>query len=170
MSARQMRVLVDTNVWVDQFVPERPGQQHSLRFIELACDKDVILLYPACILKDVFYLITNECKKLVRQQSGSLTEQDARSAQTYAWGCIEAIQELALPIGTELVDIRMATVWRRVNGDFEDNLVRAAAQRCEADLLVTWDKGMLAKRVVPTATPTGALAEIEAWEELAKLS
>lgn len=57
----------------------------------------------------------------------------------------------------------------RVNGDFEDNLMRAAAERSEADLLVTWDKGMLAKRVIPTVTPSEAIAEIEAWEELAKL-
>lgn len=170
VGSKQMRVLVDTNIWVDQFIPQRPGQKHSLRFIDKACEEDVMLLYPACILKDVFYLIASESKRLTREKTGALSQQYALAAQAYAWGCIDAIQELALPVGTELIDIRMASVWRRVSGDFEDNLVRAAAERSEADLVVTWDKGMLSKRVVPTATPLDALAEIEAWKELAQLS
>ena len=49
------------------------------------------------------------------------------------------------------------------DGDLEDNLVRAAAKRANVDLVVTWDKGMLAKAVVPTVTPTDALAVMDAW-------
>lgn len=169
VSNNQMRVLVDTNVWVDQFIPQRPGQRHSLRFIDKACEEDVILLYPACALKDVFYLIQSESRRLAREQMGALSQQDALAARAYAWGCIDAIQGLALPVGTELIDIRMASIWRHVSGDFEDNLVRAAAERSEADLLVTWDKEMLAKHVVPTATPVDALAEMQVWKELAQL-
>ncbi len=169
MSKTQMRIMVDTNVWIDQFLPDRPRQGESLRFLDRACEVDALLLYPACILKDVFYLISSESKRLAREQTGSLTEADAMASQSYAWGCIEAIQELALPVDTTLIDIRMASVWKRVNGDFEDNLVRAAAERAKADLLVTWDKEMLAKRVVPTVTPTQAIAEMDAREELAAL-
>ena len=169
MSGAQLRILVDTNVWVDQFLPLRPGQQESLRLVERACDVDALLLYPACILKDVFYIINNESKRLTRERAGTLSDADALAAQAYAWGCIEAIQDLALPLDTTLIDIRMASIWRGVNGDFEDNLVRAAAERSHADLVVTWDKGLLSNRTMPAVTPTQALAEIEAWEKMSAL-
>ena len=169
MSGNQLRILVDTNVWVDQFLPLRPGQQDSLRLVERACDVDALLLYPACILKDVFYIINSESKRLVREKLGALSEVDTLAARTYAWGCIEAIQGLALPVDTTLIDIRMASIWRNVNGDFEDNLVRAAAERAGADLVVTWDKGLLSNRVMPVVTPAQALAEIDAWEKVSSI-
>ena len=45
--------------------------------------------------------------------------------------------------------------------DFEDNLVHASFKRASADLLVTWDKQLLAHAFVPTVTPTDALKELE---------
>lgn len=38
----------------------------------------------------------------------------------------------------------------------------AAATRAGADLLVTYDKGMLSKSIVPTVTPKDAIAWLEA--------
>lgn len=157
-----MCILVDTNVWLDLFLPGRPHEGESRLFLERAMEADACLVYPGCILKDVFYLIASECKRLARQEKGELSHTDAVVAQQYAWGCIEIIQELAVPIDMGLLDIRKATIWRRSNTDFEDNLVRAAAERSKADLVVTWDKGMLAKCFVPTVTPVDAIAELEA--------
>ena len=158
-----MRVLVDTNVWLDQFLPGRPHAKESRRFVDRAVEADVDLAYAAGSLKDVFHLVDHETKRLVREERGALSQSDASAAQEYAWGCIEAIQDLASPVGMDLIDIRKASIWRRPNADFEDNLVRAAAERLEADLVVTWDKGMLAKSFVPTVTPADALGEMEVW-------
>ena len=55
---------------------------------------------------------------------------------------------------------RLVAKWRSVNSDFEDNLVRAAVQRSDADLLVTWDKHLLARAFVPTVTPEDALKDL----------
>ena len=166
MSARSMRILVDTNVWLDQFLPNRPHGQESREFVDRAVEQGAAFAYAAGSLKDVFYIIGNECKRLARSDSDELAEADARFAQEYAWGCIEAIQDLASPVGMDVADIRKASIWRRSNADFEDNLIRAAADRLEADLVVTWDKGMLSKCFVPTVTPADALAELESWESL----
>ena len=163
MSLRRMRVLVDTNVWLDQFLPGRPHAKESRHFVNRAIETDVDLAYAAGSLKDVFYLVDHEAKRLAREERGAISQSDARAAQEYAWGCIEAIQDLASPVGMDLIDIRKASIWRRSNADFEDNLVRAAAERLEADLVVTWDKGMLAKSFVPTVTPADALGEMEVW-------
>lgn len=166
MNTRTMRVLVDTNVWLDQFLPERPHGQESREFLDRAVESNLALAYPAGSLKDVFYLVDNESKRMARRETGALTQEDAQAAQEYAWGCIEAVQDLASPVPVDLIDIRKASIWRRSNGDFEDNLVRAAAERLEADLVVTWDRGLLSKCFVPTVTPPVAVCAMEAWDEM----
>ena len=163
---RPLRILVDTNVWLDQFLPARPHERESRMFIDHAVERGASLAYAAGSLKDVFYIIGNECKRLARGNDGELAEADALYAQEYAWGCIEAIQNMASPVGMDLVDIRKASIWRRSNSDFEDNLIRAAADRLEADFVVTWDKGMLSKCFVPTVTPAAALSELDSWAKL----
>ena len=97
-------------------------------------------------------------------KSGLVSEVDAQAIQRIAWGVVDNMQEVATPVGIDLSDVWLASKWRTVDGDLEDNLVRAASKRTRADLVVTWDKGMLAKAVVPTVTPTDAIAVMEAWE------
>ena len=85
------------------------------------------------------------------------------SIQSFAWGVVDNMQEVATPVGMDYSDVYLATKWRRMDGDLEDNLVRAAAKRAKVDLVVTWDKGMLAKAVVPTLTPVDAMEEMAVW-------
>ncbi len=156
-------ILVDTNVWLDQYLPARPHRLESQAFVDAALTQGVELAYPASIVKDVFYLVGNEYKRIVRAETGDLTEADARAIQRLAWGVVDNLQEVATPVGLDLTDVWLASKWRQVDGDLEDNLVRAAAKRANADLLVTWDKKMLSKAVVPTLTPTDAIAEMKTW-------
>lgn len=155
-------ILVDTNVWLDQYLPNRPHKQESQAFVDAALSQGIELAYPASIVKDVFYIIAHEYKRIVRAETGTLTESDARAIQRLAWGVVDNMQEVATPIGMDLSDVWLATKWRGVDGDLEDNLVRAAAKRTNARLLVTWDKGMLAKAIVPTLTPADAINVINA--------
>ena len=156
-------ILVDTNVWLDQYLPARPRRVESQAFVDAALAQGVELAYPASAVKDVFYLVGNEYKRIVRAETGDLTEADARAIQRLAWGVVDNLQEVATPVGLDLTDVWLASKWRQVDGDLEDNLVRAAAKRANADLLVTWDKKMLSKAVVPTLTPTDAIAEMKMW-------
>jgi predicted nucleic acid-binding protein len=77
---------------------------------------------------------------------------------------VDNMQEIATPVGMDLSDVWLASKWRQVDADLEDNLVRAAAKRAKSDLLVTWDKGMLSKAVIPTLTPTEAVSEMGTWQ------
>lgn len=156
-------ILVDTNVWLDQYLPARPHKEESQAFLDSALAQGIELAYPASIIKDVFYLVTNECKRIVRAETGTLSESDALSIQRLAWGVVDNMQEVATPVGMDLADVWLASKWRRVDADLEDNLVRAAAKRANADLLVTWDKVMLSKAVVPTLTPADAIDEMSTW-------
>jgi predicted nucleic acid-binding protein len=157
-------IVVDTNVWLDQYLPARPHRAESHAFMDAALAQGVELAYPASIIKDVFYVVGSEYKRIVRAQQGTLSEVDAQAIQRIAWGVVDNMQEVATPVGIDLSDVWLASKWRTVDGDLEDNLVRAASKRTRADLVVTWDKGMLAKAVVPTVTPTDAIAVMEAWE------
>jgi len=107
--------------------------------------------------------VASEFKRAVRSETGRLTEADALAIQRLAWGVIDNMQEVGTAVGIDLSDIWLASKWRRVDSDLEDNLVRAAARRAKVDLLVTWDKGVLSKALVPTLTPADAMLEMESW-------
>ena len=156
-------IVVDTNVWLDQYLPARPHRAESHAFVDAALAQGVELTYPVSVIKDVFYLVANEYKRVVRAETGALSESDARSIQRLAWGVVDNMQEVATPVGMDLADVWLASKWRRVDADLEDNLVRAAAKRANADLLVTWDEAMLSKAVVPTLTPADAIDEMSTW-------
>ena len=158
-------VLVDTNVWLDQYLPERPHRAESQAFVDKALELGVELAFPASCIKDVFYIVGNEYKRIVRSETGTLSDADAQAIRRIAWGVVDNMQEVATPVGMDLSDLWIASKWRKMDGDLEDNLVRAAARRARVDFVVTWDKGMLAKAVVPTVTPTDALAAMAAWQD-----
>lgn len=164
MVSNRRIILVDTNVWLDQYLPVRPHKEESQAFMDYALTQGIELAFPASIIKDVFYIVANEYKRIVRSETGSLTESDARAIQQLAWGVVDNMQEIATPVGMDLSDVWLASKWRQVDADLEDNLVRAAAKRAKSDLLVTWDKGMLSKAVIPTLTPTDAVSEMGTWQ------
>ena len=128
MSEAPRRILVDTNVWLDYFIPSRRGRSVAIEFLRDACTAQVDLLYAATSSKDLFYLISSEHKAWYRREHGSLS-QDAAVAAT----------SLATPVPCDLSDIWMASKQRNLHSDYEDDLIIAAEIRSQADLLVTND-------------------------------
>lgn len=154
---------MDTDVWLDQYLPGRPHAKDSQTFVDKALGLGIEFAFPAASIKDVFYLAGSEYKRIVRAETGAGSEADAQAIQRIAWGIVDSLQEVATPVGMDLSDVWLASKLRKVDGDLEDDLVRAAAKRAKVDIVVTWDKGLLTKAVVPTATPTDALAVMAAW-------
>lgn len=152
--------LVDANVWLSYFFPNRDGHEASSRFIRAAIERDCQLLHSPMIIRDVFYLACNQFKRAVRAEKGALTETDARIANQISWSFVNTMREISTAVGIDETDIWLALKWRPVNADFEDNLVRAAVERVDADLLVTWDKHLLSRAFVPTVTPEDALRDL----------
>ena len=63
-----------------------------------------------------------------------------RMRRAFAWGCIESIRELGTAVGVDTADLWLASKYRSIGSDFEDNVLLAAAKRSNADFIVTWDR------------------------------
>ena len=139
MSEAPKRILVDTNVWLDYFIPSRRGRSAAIDFLRDACAAQVELLYAATSSKDLSYLISSEHKAWYRREHGSLSQDAAAAATSLAWDCLDVLSQIATPVPCDLSDIWMASKQRELHNDYEDDLIIAAAMRVKTDLLVTND-------------------------------
>ena len=155
-------IVVDTNVWLGNYVPMRAGHESCRHFLQAASEGGAQLLYPAPILKDVFYLVGMEFKRQVRAEKGGVDEHDAAIVRRLAWGCVDNLCELATAVGMDGSDVWLARKYRALHGDFEDNFVLAAAERADADFLVTSDRRLLRKATVAALSPKDLLALLRA--------
>ena len=162
MASRQPTLLIDTNVWLDCFLPSRPGHTEAMSLVLFAYEHGYPLLYPAAIAKDVFYLIASACKRDLRNKNGTLTQEDSTVATETAWECVNVIRERATAVGADEADIWIACKLRGVHADLEDNLVIAAAQRADATYLITNDESLIKHAPVATLAPGDALALLQA--------
>lgn len=153
-----VRILVDSCVWVDNYLGNHSKHDESFAFLNRAYEAGATLLYGASKLETVFYVLVAEAKRMIRTEKGSVDEADAASARAFAWGCLENIRGFATAVGMDEADLWLASKYRSVGSDFEDNVLLAAAQRAGADYLVTWDTVLLRTPTVRTATPTQMLA------------
>ena len=161
MDSIPMRLVVDTNVWLDHFIPHRTNSEEATELIH-QCNKDgVLLVCPPHALQDVFYHVAKDAKRWVRSQEGKLTETWAHAINTHAWDCIRRMQELCAVAGMGPGDVWLAEKYQDLHPDFEDDLVIAVAQRIKADYLVTNDRQLIAKSPVPTLAPADMLKELK---------
>lgn len=145
------RVLLDTNVWLDAFLPDRANGGIARDLISSLLHGKVDLLYPVHVIPDVFYLSYIDIKRLLRGQGSD--ELVAQAARTSAWEYVNSMREMATAVGADGSDVWLASKWEQVHGDVEDNMVLAAARRAKADYLVTSDQKLLSH-----ATLTGVVA------------
>ncbi len=155
-------LLLDTNVWLSNYLPSRPNHDLAKELVANALAKNVTLLYPIHSANDIFYIVASDMKKLYRMENdGEMNSRVASAANAAAWGCINNLGEVALAVGADLSDVWVAQKQRRLHSDFEDDMVIAAAVRSKADLLVTEDKKLAANAPVATADVAKALEWLE---------
>lgn len=159
---RSMTLLLDTNVLLDLYLPDRDSAESSIKLTAEARHRGDSLCFCAHSVVDVFYQIAATMKRYAREEKGELLQADARAAQEMAWACIDNLCEIATPVGLGAAEIWLARKYRSFNGDLEDNLVLACAERVKVDYLVTGDKRLLKKASVATLTPEDALALLDA--------
>lgn len=155
-------LLLDTNCWLDYYVPSRPNAQQTCDLIRYAFVHDAKLLYPAAIAKDVYYLIALEMKRCIHEEQGSLSQSAAALASESAWSAVNHMRENAFAVSIGQADVWYAAKMRPVHGDFEDNLVLAAAEQAKATFLVTNDQQLIAHAPVAALTPGDALKALRA--------
>lgn len=152
------KLLIDTNVWISNYVPMRASHEAAREFLQAAWECNAELLYPAPILKDVFYLLGIEYKRAIKAEKGELSQADAATVNELAWGCVQNMREMATAVGIDESDLWLACKYKALSTDLEDNLVIAAAQRVKADHLVTFDKGLIQRSPVSAMLPRDVVA------------
>ena len=160
MNGQDGIILVDSNVWIDNYVPDRPCSSVSRSFISYARNR-ATLVYAVHNLPDIFYVIQNTMKRTAREE-GAFTEGDALAIRELAWACVENMREFAVAVGADESDVWRACKYRRFGNDLEDNMVMAAAERAQARFIVTNDHELIRKSTVVAYTPEDALAYLKA--------
>ncbi len=145
--------MVDTNVWVDLYIPARPNREDSFAFFEEAKRSQAELVFTMEVARAVFRVVTYEAKRWVRQGKDELSEAYARAIANHAWDFVQDMQEYGTPVGSSTPDLWMASKLRDGHPEIEDNLIVAACMRLDTDYLVTNDAKLLRHAPVAAVNP-----------------
>ena len=157
MSSGKPIILVDTCVWLDLFLLDRPGRKDAQALVRYALNGEIPLVYASHSALDV-YAKAGICAKRFFREAGQLSETQARAARTFAWDCATQMREVATPVPADMSDFYYAEKFRPLHEDLEDNLILAGCNRARASYLVTTDKRLLRHADVLTKTPAEMLA------------
>lgn len=149
-------LLLDTNVWLDIFLPHRPGREDALALLDTAEALSVSLVYPAQAVLDVYQKVRSDNKRWIRA-SRPLTQNDALAIKRMAWDYINMMREVATAIPADTNDIALACRYRDTHDDLEDDLVLAACRRAHANYLVTTDSRLAGHAPIEAKTPAQML-------------
>lgn len=139
-----LKLLIDTNVWMDYFSGRSDHMANVVRLVEIADASERIALFASSLsVKDVSYLVSAGIKRECRRKTGSLSEGAIAAADETAWACVRQMRELALiaPVGAD--EVFDSFVFRPHHNDFEDDLMLGVANRIDADYVVTEDKDLI---------------------------
>jgi predicted nucleic acid-binding protein len=81
MGTARLRLLLDTNVLVDEHIPTRPHAEATRALLTLAVTQGHRLLYSARVLPDVYFQICQYYKRQVLAERGEVSETDALAIQ-----------------------------------------------------------------------------------------
>lgn len=164
MSNYPRNLLLDTNVWIENYLGERGELAESRELIDYCLARNIHLFVSAPSLKDVYYGIDRYLKAKARNEGLEVTEAFASAVEQIAWKSTQNLMGNATVVPLDTTDLLEARRFYELHRDFEDDLILAAAQRAKADYLVTSDKKLLSKAVVPTATPGDMIALLRSFE------
>lgn len=133
---RKLRVLIDTNVVLDQLLRREPWYTDAQAFWQARDARQIVTYLPASVLTDIFYIS--------RRQVG-ITE-----AHTAVGRCLSQFGIIA-------VNRALLTAAAAMPGsDFEDNVQIACAQHAALDLIVTRDPDGFRDAPMPAVEPAEA--------------
>ena len=101
-------LLLDTNVWLSYYLGSRTDSDLARRLLNLAVENDAQLAYAVTTAKDLFFLLSADCKRAYKTERGQLTETAAAAANELAWGCVRHLSELAIAVPCDYTDVWMA--------------------------------------------------------------
>lgn len=155
-----MRLMLDTNVWLNYFLREEGTHRDCEQLLEAAVTHDTALLVSPTTLKDVFYLIPRRFRR-----QDALDGKPLVSYAPAAWACLDFMLEIATPSPISFAECTFARSLKARFGDFEDNLLLASAETADVDYIVTYDKPLLKQFPEVFVTPKRALELLNMQEQ-----
>ena len=152
MANSSLCLMLDTNVWLEKYLPWRAGHREVLALLHEARFQEIALAFPSQSALDVYQRVLIENKRWARDND-RLDENMARAIKRLAWDCVNDMRELATPVPVDGSDLYLACKFRDSHDDLEDDLVLAACQRARASHLVTYDRKLLAHAPLEAVTP-----------------
>lgn len=140
-----MKVLIDTNVWLDIALGREGFYASSLTALYEFIDEGDEMCIVATSLKDVFFIVAR------------------LEGTSAAYQAVERIMDLATIIPVDHMVCSNALSLERP--DFEDGIIAAAAQAEEVGLVLTRDKDAFATLGIAKMSPA-QLMEERGWEEI----
>ena len=134
------RVLLDTNVLLDHFETPRPEHRTASALIDALIEHRVTVHVAATSLKDLYYILARR-----------LSEPIARRA-------VESVLATMVILPVDQACCRAALAG--TEPDFEDGLIRAAAEAARLDYLISRDTKAFVGSRVPRLSPADALVEL----------
>lgn len=132
-------LLLDTCIWLDIYLFDRPNRRTAQDLVSYALDHDVPLAFSSHTALDVYARVGISAKRFFRD-NGGLTETQAKAAKAYAWDCVADMHEKATAVPIDSSDFYLAGKYRAIHDDYEDNLILATCSRARANYLVTNDR------------------------------
>ena len=76
-----LKLLVDTNVWIDYFLERRPeAHEAAMGFVAEATAADAVLYTSSATMPDLFFLLCQETKRYLREHGKPVDERFAAAA------------------------------------------------------------------------------------------
>lgn len=142
-----MRLLVDVNAAVALILAPYESHVPMAKLMRSVASGQAEAVYPAASVNELYYVLMHNARKDLR-----LADPDARRA-------IEAFCGLV-----KLADVTAPVVHEALSSDepdYEDAVVRAVAERCACDAIVTSDRKAFANSFVKSLTPAQAAEQVE---------
>ena len=135
-----LKLLIDTNVWLDFFIDRSALHDKAGELITEAHRRNALLFTPITAMKDIYFLLGVELKRMQREANGDVSDSFARAIDEIAWSCIAYVRKQSVIVGADQSDMIEAIAMRPNHPDFEDNMIASAARRAQASYIVTSDK------------------------------
>lgn len=152
MPSSRTTLVLDTNIWLEKYLPRRPEHDNVLALLGEARAREIALAFASQSALDVYQRVRKENKLWARKQ-GILDESLVRAIKRLAWDCVNDMQTLATAVPADASDLYLACKHRDTHYDLEDDMIVAACQRANARYLVTLDRKLLAHSPVEAHTP-----------------
>lgn len=140
---RPLKILVDTNIWLDYFLARSNQHRTVSEFLTRTVEREDVVLYVASLsLKDIAYQLASQMKLDARRAGREVDAHIAAAAREVSWGCVRNVLKKAIvaPVGN--TEVLNAFVFKRFHDDLEDDLVLGALDAIDGDYLMTHDAAL----------------------------